>query len=159
MTVTTTPTPSRVRECRHTRVHHEHGTIGRARGDGCRCAPCATAQWRYDKARKAAAANGTGRRLLDPAQAAPARRHVEHLHHTLGVSLNGLAEMSGASLPAIVELLRGERMIRSDVAACCASGSRTPRTAARCPRAAPCGASRRSPAWGTRRAASRTWPG
>ena len=117
MTVTTTPAPGQVQECRHTRVHHEHGTIGRARGDGCRCALCATAQWRYDKARKAAAANGTGRRLLDPEAAAPARAHVRHLHHTLGVSLNGLAEMSGASMPAIVELLRGERMIRSDVAA------------------------------------------
>lgn len=89
--------------CRHTRVHHEHGTYVAYTLDGCRCEPCAAAAKAYEDQRVRAHAYGRWDHLVD---AGPAREHVARLREA-GMGLRTIAGAAGVSHGALTKLVYG----------------------------------------------------
>ncbi len=88
------------RDCKHTRVRHEHGHHTTYRHDKCGCPPCTGAYRRWRKARDLAAHRGVVVRV-DPARA---RGHVEALL-AAGVTVSQIQNRSGVNRSTIRTLV------------------------------------------------------
>jgi len=84
-----------VRDCRHPRANHQHGTHLAALKDGCRCVPCVKAMRRNNKLTAYRTATGTHTYV----DAGPARAHVKRLLRTLTVAQ--IEQRSGVHRTAI----------------------------------------------------------
>ncbi len=93
-----------VRDCQHTRVHHEHGTRLAYVLDRCGCAACSEANRAEARRRTTAIAYGTWTGLVD---AAPVRAHVQRLR-AAGVSLQRLSVLSGVGYGTLSALVYGD---------------------------------------------------
>jgi integrase len=92
------------RDCRHTRVRHEHGTRAAYLSDRCRCQRCTTANARSEAARRRAICYGRWEPLV-PAE--PIRVHLNRLAN-VGIGLRHLAKLTGTSYATLSRLVWGE---------------------------------------------------
>ncbi len=93
-----------IRDCAHTKVHHEHGTRNAYVFDHCRCAPCTAANTAAHQARARSIAYGRWQPYVD---ADAARAHLQHLARA-GIGLKRAAALSGISYGSLSRLAYGE---------------------------------------------------
>ena len=79
------------RDCEHPRAHHQHGTLGAYRGDGCRCTDCTQANLAARRSKVRAQATG---RWQPFTPAGPVREHLVRLR-SAGVGVDQIANLSG----------------------------------------------------------------
>jgi len=92
-----------VRDCEHSRVHHEHGTRLAYVLDRCGCGPCRAANTAAERRRRQTVAYGRPTGLVD---STAARAHVLDLRRQ-GLSVARIAELAGVGHGALVALVYG----------------------------------------------------
>ena len=92
------------RECRHTRVHHQHGTREAYVLDRCRCLACSAANRVAERDRRRAHAYGRPRGNV---AADEAREHLRRLAAS-GIGVKQAALLSGLAYSTLARLLWGD---------------------------------------------------
>lgn len=94
-----------VRDCRHKRARHEHGTRTAYVLDRCKCRPCLDANNTAERARHKAKA--FGRYDSGRVDAAPVRAHILYLQRC-GLGLKRVAKLAGVSNATLGKIIYGD---------------------------------------------------
>lgn len=94
-----------VRECRHPRAVHVHGTRAAYVADRCRCPACRQANREAAQGRRRAIAYGRWQPYVD---AGPIREHLQRLREA-GLGIERIIQLSGVGSGTVRQLVYGDR--------------------------------------------------
>lgn len=103
------------RDCTHSQVHHEHGTVDAYKQDRCRCTPCTEGAADWERRRRLDAFIGAPPRVLDSTEV---RAHLAELQ-AAGIGYKRVAVLAGVTSTTVARLIRQpnpQRRVRPEVA-------------------------------------------